>query len=42
MKKEIQIVGKGHNVTYEIVNLVKHTRTASDVNGAHVPENGGT
>jgi hypothetical protein len=42
MKKECQIVAKGHNVIYEIVNSLKHTRTATDVNDGHVSENGGT
>jgi hypothetical protein len=42
MKKESQIAGKGHNVTLEIVNLVKDTRTASEKVDGHVPGNGGT
>jgi hypothetical protein len=42
MKKEVQIVAKGHNVTYEIFNPLKHTRTATDVKDGHVPENGDT
>jgi hypothetical protein len=29
-------------VIYEIVNLLKHTRAATDVISGHVPENGGT
>ena len=40
--KQFQILAKGHNETYEIVNPMKHTRTATDVIGGHVPENGGT
>jgi hypothetical protein len=40
--KEIQIVAKGHNETYEIVNPLKYTTAATDVIGGHVSENGGT
>jgi hypothetical protein len=40
--KEFEILAKGHNETYEIVNPMKHTRTATNVIGAHVSENGGT
>jgi hypothetical protein len=40
MKKEFQIVAKGHNVTYEIVNSLKLTRGATDVKDGHVSENG--
>jgi hypothetical protein len=29
-------------VTYEIVNLLNHSRAAPDVTSGHVPENGGT
>jgi translation initiation factor 2 alpha subunit (eIF-2alpha) len=42
IQKEFQILAKGHNVTYEIVNPLKHTRPATDVTGGHVSENGGT
>jgi hypothetical protein len=42
IKKEFGILAKGHNETYEIANPKKHTRTATNVNGAHVSENGGT
>jgi hypothetical protein len=41
-KKQIQILAKGHNVTYEIFNPLKHTRPATDDTDEHVPENGGT
>jgi hypothetical protein len=41
MKKKCQIVAKGHNVTYEIANSLKHTRTATDVKDGHVSENRG-
>jgi hypothetical protein len=40
--KQFQIVAKGHNVTYEIVNPMNHTIAATDVTSGHVPENGGT
>jgi hypothetical protein len=42
IKKQSQIVAKGHNVTYEIVNPLKHTSAATDDVGEHVSENGGT
>jgi hypothetical protein len=42
IKKELQIAGKGHNVLYEIVNSLKHTRTATAVIRTHVPGNRGT
>jgi hypothetical protein len=35
-------VAKGHNVTYEIVDLLKHMRAAINLTGGHVSENGGT
>jgi hypothetical protein len=34
--------GKGHNVTFKIVNPLVHTMSATDVFDGHVPENGGT
>jgi hypothetical protein len=40
--KQSQIAGKGHNETLEIVNPVKHTKSATDDRGGHVPGNGGT
>jgi hypothetical protein len=42
IKKQRQIVAKGHNETLEIVNSVEHTKAAKDVNSDHVPGNGGT
>jgi hypothetical protein len=40
--KNIAIAGKGQNETLEIVNPVKHTKSATDAIDGHVPENGGT
>jgi hypothetical protein len=40
--KQSQIAGKGQKETYEIVNLVKHTKSATDDRDGHVPENGVT
>jgi hypothetical protein len=40
--KEIQIPGKGHNETLEIVNPLKHMTAATDAVDGHVPKNGGT
>jgi hypothetical protein len=40
--KQFQIVAKGHNVTYEIVDLLNHKRAATNVISGHVPENDGT
>jgi hypothetical protein len=42
IKKQSQILAKGHNVTYEIVNPLKHTSAATDDVGERVSENGGT
>jgi hypothetical protein len=42
IKKQFQILAKGHNVNYEIVNPMNHTRAATDVISGHVPENDGT
>jgi hypothetical protein len=36
------MVAKGHNVTYDVINPLKHTISATDDTGIHVPENGGT
>jgi hypothetical protein len=40
--KQSQMAGKGHNETLEIVNVVEHTTTATEVADIHVPGNGGT
>jgi hypothetical protein len=42
IKKEIQIPGKGQNVTYEFAIPLEHTRLVAVNAGDHVPENGGT
>jgi hypothetical protein len=42
MKKECQIAGKGHNVTFEIAILMIHMCAAKNDIDGHVPENGGT
>jgi hypothetical protein len=42
MRKEFQIVPKGHNETLEIVNSMEYTMTATDDVDEHVSENGGT
>jgi hypothetical protein len=42
MIKQIQILAKGHNETYEIVNPMKHTTSATDETGRRVSKNGGT
>jgi hypothetical protein len=41
IKKQFQILAKGHNVTYEIVISVEHTRAAKNVIHDHVSENRG-
>jgi hypothetical protein len=38
----MEMPGKGHNETFEIVNLLEHTTTATDAVDGHVPGNGGT
>jgi hypothetical protein len=40
--KQFQIVAKGHNVTYYVINPLKHTISAIDDTDGHVSENGGT
>jgi hypothetical protein len=42
MKKESQILAKGHNKTLEIVIPMEYTRTATDDVYGHVSGNGGT
>jgi hypothetical protein len=42
IKKEVQIVGKGHNVIFEIAILMMHTSAAKNDTDGHVPGNGGT
>jgi hypothetical protein len=42
IQKQIQIPGKGHNETLEIVNPLKHMRAVAVIVQGHVPENGGT
>jgi hypothetical protein len=42
IKKEIQIAGKGHNVTLVIVVLLEHMSVTTETVGGHVPGNGGT
>jgi hypothetical protein len=41
-KNELQIPGKGRNVTLKIVNLLEHMMAATDVSDGHVSGNGGT
>jgi hypothetical protein len=42
IKKEVRLAGKGHNETFEIAILMKHTSAATNSVDGHVPENGGT
>jgi hypothetical protein len=42
IKKQFQILAKGHNVTYEIINRLEHMRDANEAVESHVPENGRT
>jgi hypothetical protein len=42
IKKEFEIPGKGHNVTFEIAILMKHTCAAKNDVDSHVSGNGGT
>jgi hypothetical protein len=42
IKKDVQLAGKGHNETLEIVNPVEETRIAAESVDVHVPGNGGT
>jgi hypothetical protein len=41
IKKQFPILAKGHNVTYEFVNAVEHTKVAKNVIKDHVSENRG-
>jgi hypothetical protein len=38
-EKELQTAGKGGNETLEIVDPVKHRKTATDAIGSHASEN---